>query len=189
MYELPRPEELRKYRLSLRMTQTALAKDAGVSQSLIARIEAGDIDPKLSTLRKILTALKEHETKKGLFARDAMTTAFISMSPDDTLAMASNLMEKNSISQVPVIEDDIQLGSITEEAVVKVIDSAKDPSKIMNKKVNQFMEPGFPTVSTDTRLDTVSKILEANSAILVMDTGKPVGIVTKADIIKLRLAG
>ncbi|MDP6459157.1 MAG: helix-turn-helix domain-containing protein, partial [Candidatus Hydrothermarchaeota archaeon] len=41
MFELPIPEDLKKFRLKVGLTQTKLARRAGVSQSLIARIEAG----------------------------------------------------------------------------------------------------------------------------------------------------
>ncbi len=52
--QLPTPEDLKKRRNELGLTQSDLAKRAGVSQPLIARIESGDVDPRLSTVRKIL---------------------------------------------------------------------------------------------------------------------------------------
>ncbi|MCD4809259.1 MAG: helix-turn-helix domain-containing protein, partial [Methanosarcinales archaeon] len=50
---LPTPGDIKKRRVGLNLTQNELAKLAGVSQPLIARIEAGDVDPRLSTLTKI----------------------------------------------------------------------------------------------------------------------------------------
>jgi len=44
---LPTPEELKKRRTNLNLTQNELARLAGVSQPLIARIESGDVDPRL----------------------------------------------------------------------------------------------------------------------------------------------
>ena len=52
--ELPTPEDLRQRRTELDLTQSSLADKAGVSQPLIARIEGGDVDPRLSTLRRIV---------------------------------------------------------------------------------------------------------------------------------------
>jgi len=57
--ELPTPQDLRERRTALDLTQSALAEMAGVSQPLIARIEGGDVDPRLSTLRRIVAALDE----------------------------------------------------------------------------------------------------------------------------------
>ncbi|HIQ55845.1 MAG TPA: helix-turn-helix domain-containing protein, partial [Pyrodictium sp.] len=51
---IPTPEELRKLRLKAKLTQRELAKRAGVSQSLIARLERGQVNVRLSTLQRIL---------------------------------------------------------------------------------------------------------------------------------------
>ncbi len=47
---IPTPEELRARREALGIKQTELAKRAGISQSMVARIEAGNVDPRISTL-------------------------------------------------------------------------------------------------------------------------------------------
>lgn len=48
---------IRALRAELHMTQAQLAKRAGVTQPHLARIEAGKVDPQLSTLRRIFRAL------------------------------------------------------------------------------------------------------------------------------------
>ncbi len=48
---------VRILRTSLRMTQAELAKRAKMPQSHIASIEAGKIDPQISTLKKVFKAL------------------------------------------------------------------------------------------------------------------------------------
>ena len=40
------PEELRTRREALGLKQTELAQRAGISQSMVARIEAGNVDPR-----------------------------------------------------------------------------------------------------------------------------------------------
>ena len=64
--QLPTPEDLKKRRNELGLTQSDLAKRAGVSQPLIARIESGDVDPRLSTVRKILEAFEEAKKEKQI---------------------------------------------------------------------------------------------------------------------------
>ncbi|MHA1431033.1 MAG: helix-turn-helix domain-containing protein, partial [Candidatus Freyarchaeota archaeon] len=56
MFRLPTPEDIKRLRKKVGLTQTELAEKAGVSQSLIARIESGSVDPRLSTLQRILNA-------------------------------------------------------------------------------------------------------------------------------------
>ncbi len=80
--ELPTPEAIKKKRVKLGLTQSELAERAKVSQPLIARIESGDVDPRLSTVRSIITALDDME-KSRITAKDLMTGPVVSLSPDD----------------------------------------------------------------------------------------------------------
>jgi predicted transcriptional regulator len=52
------PERLAKRRRELKMTQTAIASLAGITQSYLSAIERGKIDARLSTLQDIARALK-----------------------------------------------------------------------------------------------------------------------------------
>lgn len=184
MYELPTPEELKKSRLNANLTQTELAKRAGLSQSLIARIEAGDIDPRVSTLGKILRALMLGEDKK-LLACDIMKSPVVYVRSSDTIGRANKLMGRYDISQLPVVDSGIPVGSISEGKIVKEISAGGDMSKLSSKRVRELMEDVFPTVSRESDIHLVSKVLETNPAVLVVDRGRIAGIVTKADIIKL----
>ena len=75
-YEL---EEIKKIRKKLGMTQTELANRAGVSQSLIAKIESGRIDPTYTKTKKIFAALSELEKKEEIKAEQLMTAKIISI--------------------------------------------------------------------------------------------------------------
>ena len=52
------PRSLAYFRLQKGWSQKELAMRVGTSQSYIARVEAGDIDPQVSTLRRLATALE-----------------------------------------------------------------------------------------------------------------------------------
>jgi predicted transcriptional regulator len=184
MYELPTPKGIKKYRKKLKLTQVELAKRAGVSQSLIARIEAGDVDPRLSTLKKILEAMKVEEIGDKC-AENIMKAPVIHVHPSDTVGQASEIMEKYGISQLPVLEGDVQVGSISEAMVIKGMDLEKDLSKVSTKKIGDIMNGGFPAVEKKTGVKTLSKLLEIGPAVLIREKGKVVGIVTKADVLKL----
>ena len=54
------PKQLKKIRVQLGITQSELARVAGVSQSLIAKLESGLVDPSFSTMKAISEALRSH---------------------------------------------------------------------------------------------------------------------------------
>jgi predicted transcriptional regulator len=49
-------EQVRKARQAARLSQRAIAERAGVRQSTVARIEAGHIDPRWTTVARLLDA-------------------------------------------------------------------------------------------------------------------------------------
>jgi transcriptional regulator with XRE-family HTH domain len=102
--ELPTPEDLRERRNGLGLTQSELAERAEVSQPLIARIEGGDVDPRLSTLRRIVNAMEEAEGSL-LRAADLMNSPVYGIDPDDSVKAAIGMMNQEGYSQLPVIRD------------------------------------------------------------------------------------
>lgn len=181
--ELPTPEGIKKRRVKLGLTQSELAERAHVSQPLIARIESGDVDPRLSTIRSIITALDEMERSK-IVARDLMTSPVISLSPDETVEQAVRIMEKYGFSQLPVLENGVPIGSISESVLVQAMSGA-DLNQVSATRVRQLMEDSFPAVATGMDMGTISTLLETNHAVLVMDMGKVVGVITKYNIMQL----
>src|SRR5512146_826 len=158
--ELPTPESIKKKRIKLGLTQSELAARAHVSQPLIARIESGDVDPRLSTVKSIITALDDMERSR-ITAKDLMTAPVISLSPDESVDQAVKIMEKYGFSQVPVLENGVPIGSISESALVQAMGS-RDIDRISNARVRELMEDSFPAVAPGTDMGTISALLEAN---------------------------
>ena len=65
---LPEIKDITRRRKILGLTQNKLARQANVSQSLVAKIETGRVDPSYSKMMKILIALDEEEGKKQTVA-------------------------------------------------------------------------------------------------------------------------
>jgi predicted transcriptional regulator len=182
---LMRPEEIRSLRIKLGLTQEQLAELAGVTQAYIAKIEAGIADPKVSTLERILTALEGAKAQKRITAGQIMNAPIISVKPNDKVEKAIRLMESYDISQLPVLEGSTQIGSIAEATILRKIAEGVDMFKLVRSNVEEIMEDPFPTVGKDTDVDTVCHLLEHNPAVLIVDRNRAIGIVTKADVLKL----
>ncbi len=180
MFYIPSPEDLKQARKRLGITQEELAKMAGVSQSLIARIESGSVDPRLSTLRKIVNALSEFNKGK-ICAKDIMFSPVISISIRELVRNAISLMEEKGISQLPVVDEGRLVGSLSEGTIMRYLSEGKD---VFDKTVGELMEESFPTVNPSTSVDVVRHlIVSGNPAVLVVDKGEVLGIITKIDLI------
>ncbi len=180
---IPTPEELRSRREVLGMRQAELAKAAGISQSMVARIEAGSVDPRASTLGRILKVLNS-ATRHRLTAAHVMHTPVIGVKPSDPITLAVECMDKNGISQLPVIDRGVPVGCVSESAIISAIEE-QTAHRGHNYLVRDFMESGFPTVPPDIDVDTVVRILQHHHAVIVLEAGRVNGVITKHDLISL----
>jgi predicted transcriptional regulator len=172
---LPTAQDLRTRREELDLTQSELAERAGVSQPLIARIEGGDVDPRLSTLRGIVNALEE-VAGGVVYATDLMHEDVVSVAPDDSVREAERTMEEEAYSQLPVIQHGTPVGSISHGDVIDAGDEVGD------RPVREVMGESFPHVSPDTTVDEVRNLLEHYTAVVVTEAGRTAGIITEADV-------
>ncbi len=174
--ELPTSQVLRIRREEeADLTQSELADRAGVSQPLIARIEGGDVDPRLSTLRRIVTALDE-ETGGVVYAADLMHEHVVNVAPDDSVREAERTMEEEAYSQLPVIQHGTPVGSISHG---DIIDAG---AEVGNRPVRDVMAESFPEVSPDNTVEEVRELLEHYKAVVVTENGNTAGIITEADV-------
>ena len=168
---------MKKMRLEAGLTQSQLAKMVGVSQAHIAKIEGEKVDPRLSTVNKILEILTDRKRKR---CSEIMTRDVIVTNPKEKIKKVSEIMVKHAISQLPVVENGQIVGMITEEGIVKHLSS-----NISEELVENIMEPPLPSVPEDTDLVTIRSILETHSGVLVTRKGKLVGIITRSDLLKV----
>src|SRR3989344_796196 len=110
--------EIKKIRKKLGLTQTELAKKAGVSQSLIAKIESDQLDPGYSRTKQIFDALEELTANEELCAADVMNKKIITAKTTDTMSEIIKLMKKHGISQLPVLDEEKPVGMITEHGMM-----------------------------------------------------------------------
>ncbi|MBO8174578.1 MAG: CBS domain-containing protein [Thermococcus sp.] len=186
MVILPRPidpREIKRIRKELGITQEELARKAGVTQAYIAKLESGKVDPRLSTFNRILEALLQCK-KAQLRAKDVMSSPIIAVKPYDDVEKVIKLMNEHNISQVPVIAGNKVVGSITERTLVR---KSLEYEDIYERKAMEVMEEPFPIVNEEEDIEVVKYLLESHPAVIVQNKeGKPVGIITRSDLFKLK---
>src|SRR3989344_7110106 len=114
-------EEIKNLRKKFNLNQKELAERAGVSQSLIAKIEAGKIDPSYSKAQQILTALNELREKKEIKAKELMNHHVAFAQYNDSIKESIKKMKHKGISQMPVMQQGKVCGIISESAIIQKI--------------------------------------------------------------------
>lgn len=171
--------QLRKIRKQLDMTQHKMAGELGISQSMVAKIESGRLDPTYSYVKKIEDKIM-HLTKPGeKEAKDLMHYGVIHVGKDSPGKEVISLMTKHNISQVPVVDRGNVLGLITESTLL-----VEDIKSMEKKRAFEIMGESPPIIDKHAKLETIVQILKFYPILLVKETGKLIGVITKADLIK-----
>jgi cystathionine beta-synthase len=110
----------------------------------------------------------------------------LSIEPDAKVRIAISLMKKFDISQLPVISDNVQVGSIREIAIMKKL---ADKTGSSSEKVSDFMDPPLPTVKIDDKIAAPLNLLKTQNALAVTQNGRVVDIITTIDVINYLLNG
>jgi predicted transcriptional regulator len=182
---LPRLEEITKRRRVLDLSQQQLARLAGVSQSLIAKIEAGKTAPSYLKAKAIFDTLEKLQREKEPRAKDLLQPKVIGVEEDETVSKAAAIMNETGFSQLPVFNGENIVGSIAEKTIMDRIVSGTSPRELSNMPVAKVMTEAFPQIDERTPLSLISALLQYHSAVLVMKRGQVTGIITKADLLKV----
>jgi predicted transcriptional regulator len=178
-------DEISKKRRMLSLTQKQLAERAGVSQSLIAKMEAGKIDPAYTKVKAIFDALEQLETSTDHHAKEMLHKEIVGVQKNAAVSEAIQLMRKHGYSQLPVFDGEHPVGSISEKTILSQIIGGKDLNQVSTVLVRDIMDDAFPQVGENASLSLISELLQAYPAVLICKNGKTVGIVTKADLLKM----
>ncbi len=175
----PALSEIRPLRRKLGLTQERLALAANVSQSLVAKVESGSVDPSYSAARKLFGALASFEKRQEPRARDLMQTRLVTCTPGDRVRRAVAKMQRGALSQLPVLEQGQVVGMLTERAIVARMERIGDATL-----VREAMEEAPPVVPPETPRRVLAELLGHFSLVLVQGKGKVRGVVTKADLLR-----
>ncbi len=181
----PTLDDIAKKRRQLGLKQAELAKQAGVSQSLIAKLESGKIDSSYTKVKIIFDVLEHLEAKTKIQEKKVVPNQVIGIQKDEPISKVVALMKKHEYSQIPVFNGKQSVGSVTEKTILKQILAGKDLAQISNLPTEDVMEDAFPQVGEDAPLSLISSLLQTYQAVLVAKRGNVVGIITKSDLLRM----
>jgi acetoin utilization protein AcuB len=122
-----------------------------------------------------------------MFVGIRMTKKVITVSPEDTLERAADLLAENRVHRLPVVRDGRLVGIVSDSDIrnAALRDSSRGAVPVGGRTVGEIMTRD---VITMTPLDTVEDALlvlqkKRLGALPVVDGGRVVGIITKADVL------
>jgi predicted transcriptional regulator len=181
----PPLDEIAKRRRQLGLKQSELAKMAGVSQSFIAKLESGTIEPSYTKAKTIFNVLEKLEFKNKIQAEKIIHNDVVSVQRHEPTSKVVKLMKEYGFSQIPVFEGKQSVGSISEKTILRQILSGKDLEEISKRSTGDIMEEAFPQINEDAPLTLITNLLQTYPAVLVSKKGAVIGIITKADLLRM----
>jgi cystathionine beta-synthase len=118
------------------------------------------------------------ETKNGV-----SPSQLIFVSPEETVGAALALMNENSVTQLPVLEDHRSVGSIRESHILAKL---LDDRELLNSKISEVMDKGFPVLEMDASFSEIKSKLQKSPAVLIEDFKRITGIITRSDVLDLQ---
>lgn len=118
--------------------------------------------------------------------------SLVHVHPDETVRAAIEIMREYEVSQLPVVKAEPPL------AIAEVVGSLRDRTCLdrvfqdataLDGPVSAIMEPPLPTVGSGQSVDHAVQALEGAPAILVVDDGHPIGILTRSDVLEFLAKG
>ena len=110
------------------------------------------------------------------------TQKLISVSPDQTVLEAIDLMKKYDIENIPVFKGEENVGAISAHGLFDKILNSPD---VKSYKIDVVMEKAYPSVPFDMAVERLSAfITKENGAVLSRDESGAHHIVTRHDIIQ-----
>ena len=179
----PELSSIKTRRQILGIKQKDLAIKAKVSQSMIAKLESGKLEPSYTIVKRIFSILENLEHKKEKTCLEIMSKNMICLKKTDSIELASNAMRKHSISQIPIIENKRVIGSINESLILEKIIQGIDKKELFRKQIQEIMKEPFPILNSNTPLTLALPLLKTSEAILICEKDKISGIITKSNIL------
>jgi len=111
--------------------------------------------------------------------------------PAETIAEAVAILQEYSVSQMPVVRAEPPIvaaevaGSVSERTL---LDALFTGAAHLTDRVEDHMSPSLPTIGSSESAHDAVAMLEDADAVLVHEDGKPVGVLTRQDLLAF-LAG
>ncbi|MFK4087100.1 cystathionine beta-synthase [Kribbella sp. NPDC020789] len=121
-----------------------------------------------------------------LAGKDGSLPPLVHTHPHETIAEAVAILREYGVSQMPVVRAEPPVmaaevaGAVSERTLMDALYSGKARLADM---VEQHMDPALPSLGAGEAVAKAVELLEGRDALMVLDDGKPVGVLTRQDLL------
>ncbi|RLI88475.1 MAG: hypothetical protein DRO62_03650 [Candidatus Altiarchaeales archaeon] len=119
---------------------------------------------------------------------DAMTRGVIYVKPDDNVQRVAEIMKKNDIDSVIVIDNGVGVGIVTDmDIIAKVVATGKDPK---TTTVSKIMTSPLITITPDADIDDAAREMRDREVrrLIVTQDGNIIGMLSEFDLVRVEPA-
>ncbi len=133
-----------------------------------------------------LPAKGEQTVGEVLRGKSGLLPDLVHTHPNETIAEAVHILQEYGVSQMPVVRAEPPImaaevaGSVSERAL---LDALYAGNARMADAVEQHMSQPLPSIGSNEPVADAVSALEKADALLVQEDGKPVGVVTRQDLL------
>ncbi len=121
-----------------------------------------------------------------LRAKSSGMPALVHTHPNETVRDAISILREYHVSQMPVVKAEPPVmagevaGSVNERDLLEAVFTGR---AALAERVEQHMGPALPLVGSGEPVETARTALRTSDAVMVVDDGKPVGVLTRHDLL------
>lgn len=131
-------------------------------------------------------------TADGVIVSDVIGTKesgvppLVYIQPETPVKDAIDLMQRHSVSQLPVAKGEMPLaaaevqGSVSELFLMERVFGGDD---VLSKTVEEVMAPALPTIGVGEPIELAVHRLDSSPALLVLDGGRPRTVISRTDVL------
>jgi cystathionine beta-synthase len=125
------------------------------------------------------------KTVGDLLRTKGAEVGLVTVTSHDQVGSALNMMREHAVSQVPVVsaeDESVFVGTVSERGLLWA--SAEHP-RILNDQLTEVLEPPLPELAPEDSAEDAIELLEGGrQAVIVIHSGRPLGILTALDLIE-----
>ncbi|MGI9622304.1 MAG: cystathionine beta-synthase [Acidimicrobiales bacterium] len=119
-------------------------------------------------------------------AKESGVPPLVYIQPETLVKDAVDVMQKHSVSQLPVAKGEMPLAAAEVQGAVSelfLMERAFGGDDVLSKTVEEVMAPALPTIGVGEPIELAVQRLDTSPALMVLDGGRPRTVISRTDVL------